>query len=285
MSLVPPTRPFLDVNATYNPLLAVPKEIRALDSAWKDCARIHVPAQLLAQPTSAAENAKATLSTVTPAHTVKLQKVASTATLETQMVSPTDLTRPTRSQKGSDGPPATGTPAEVPSTETSAAQNRPLQNEPVPSSPIRDPNSIKPSKHNPPAQNTPETKILTNDPLTSDPSSNNQPTDDSTSKSLPADDPPFTILPEDAASFETPLTNEILTRPSLEHSPPTKSTVILPFITVISQVFTTDTANIYGSNSQRLAPGEEIKVSGTPISIPPLRPSPEVTPHSGTSSV
>lgn len=252
------------VNDIYHPRLMVPDEIHALDPAWKSChpdllygsydpPRILVPANALAQPTSTAD-AKATSSTPTPAPTVRSQEAASTAPAESSLF-------------------------KSPSANNSPAPNKPTKTEPVQSSPVRDSLTINPFEHNTPAQNTPATNIPTNDPSVNDPPPNSLPANDPTTNTSPTNGPSAKIEPGNASSIKNPLTNEVPARSSSADRPPLDDpTIVLPPITVKSQVFTADPASHYVIGSQSLATGGEIMVSGTPISVPPLRLSAEVSP-------
>lgn len=249
------------VDDIYHPRLMVPNELRALDPAWKSCdpdllfgsydpPRILVPANALAQPTSAAD-AKTTSSTPTPAHTVRSQEAASTA-------------------------PAESSPSESSSADNSSAPNQPTKTEPVQSSSVRDPITINPFEHNSPAQNPPATNLPINDPSVNDSPPNSPPTNDPTTNTSPTKDPSGKNVPENASSLKNPPTNEIPATPSsTEGSPLDDSTIVLPPITVKSQVLTADPASHYVIDSQTLASSREIVVSTTPIYVPPLRLSAE----------
>lgn len=313
----PPELCTIGINDTYHPLLVVPDEIRSLDPAWKSCdpdwltgswdpPQRLVPADALAQPTSAAD-IKPTSSTPTPAHTVRSQGAASTAKLDADMISSTTLTSPTKLHTCNEiltgsfpfdspsvvilpnqSPPAVdpsdqklsvkNTPARDLSANNSPAQNQPTKTEPIQSSPVRVSPKINPTEHYPPAQNTPSTNLLNDNPSANNSPSKSLPAHDPTTKPSPTNEPSAKKLPGNAASIENPLTNETPARlSSIDSSPLDEPMVVLPPITVKSQVFTADSASHYVINSQTLVRGGQITVSGTPISVPPLRLSAEVS--------
>lgn len=152
-------------DAVYNPRIVVPEEIRALDPAWKNCEpdffgsydppRILVPAQVLVNPTLAAE-IKGTPSTATPAHTVKSQEAANTSKLDARKPSPSEspsaiifidqhpsVVGPSHPKPTLEITPAISSPIiEVPSNEPPGQNQNPLTK-------ARDTLTTNPSDHSP----------------------------------------------------------------------------------------------------------------------------------------
>lgn len=291
-------------DAVYNPQIVVPMEIRALDPAWKSCdpdffgsydpPRILEPAPALVNPTPAT-GVKATSSAATPAPTVKSQGAASTSKLDAGKSSPSEslsamippdqhpsAVDPSDPKPAFKSTPAANTPiSEAPSKDLPAqSQNRPSKTEAVESTSARALTTTL-SNSKPPAQNTPSTNPLAQDPTIIDLSLKDPPTPATTASDLSINDPPARIPAASFTPTNTPLTNEVPPRLSLlDNSHRKDPTVLLPHLTVDSQIFTADTSGHYVIDSKIVTPGGEITVSGTPISVPHLSLSTEVSPTS-----
>lgn len=256
----PPEFCEVPIDAVYNPQIVVPMEIRTLDPAWKSCEpdffgsydppRILEPAPALVNPTPAT-GVKATSSAATPAPAFK-------------------------------STPATNTPInEAPSNDLPAqSRNQPSKTDAVESTSARALATTL-SNSKPTAQNTPSTNPLAQEPTIIDLSLKDPPTPATMASDLSINDPPANIPAASSTPTNTPLTNGIPARPSLlDNSHRKDPTVLLPHLTVDSQIFTADTSGHHVIDSQIVTPGGEITVSGTPISVPHLPLSTEVSPTS-----
>ncbi|MCJ1271456.1 hypothetical protein MMC22_011357 [Lobaria immixta] len=277
-------------------------EIRALDPAWRSCdpdffgsydpPRILEPASALVNPTPTT-GVKATSSAATPAPVVKSQAAASTSTLDAGKSSPSEslsamippdqhpsAVDPSDPKPAFKSTPAANTPiSEAPSKDLPVqSQNRPSKTEAVESTSARTLTTTL-SNSKPPAQNTPSTNPPAQDPTIIDLSLKDPPTPATTASDLSINDPPARIPAASSTPTNTPLTNEIPPRLSLlDNSHRKDPTVLSPHLTVDSQIFTADTSGHYVIDSKIVTPGGEITVSGTPISVPHLSLSTEVSP-------
>ena len=232
---------------------------------------------------------KATIKT-TPAASSPINEVTSEHPLAQHQQSPADaMSAPdslVREPSAKDRPvvssvvqenPAKSTPAKDPSADNSAIRNPSTKPELSQSQSVEDPLTTNPSEHNPSAQTTSAIYLPANDPPADDPSSN-LPANNPSAKKSP--DPSAKTFPGEAVSVTSKFTGDKSATHSVENSHINIPKIVSPAITVGSQVFTADLASHYVIGSQILAPGGEITVSGTPISMPPIRLPAEASPLS-----
>lgn len=279
---------YVGIDDIYNPRLVVPEEIRVLDPAWKDCApdwlgsydppRILVPAQVLVQPSSAADNVEATSLPATPAHTVRPQRAASTTKLDAEMITSTSLTSPTKSRSGNEMP-VTSSSSKISSVIAPPNQSLPALDPPdqktyVKNTPAASYSVNEASSKNLPGQNKnqPTNAMSAPDLPSVDSLPLNDPTD--ALPSITVESQGFTADPasHDINQNLTP-GGEITVSGTPINVPPLRLSVgnsphSLPVIVIESQSFTANSISQYIINSQTLNPDGQITVSGTPISAP-----------------
>lgn len=294
----------IDAGAVYNPRLVVPEEIRSLDPAWKTCdpdwlgsydpPRILVPAQVLVNPTPAAD-ARATSSTATPALSFKTHGVASTSTLDTRKSSPSDGSSavfPQNLDPSNVDPSNTKTLLKSASATNSPARETPFidplgqnQNSPTRTGAVEGPSTrasltTDPSDHKSDAQNKPAMDPPANDPPTNDLSTSNSPTAITKAIDFSTNDPPAKVPATNSSPTKTPVAKESPSQPSGHSSHSKDSNILLPHVTLYSQIFTTDPASDSVIGSETLTHRVEISVSGAPLSVPHHDLSIDVSPTS-----
>lgn len=214
----------LDPSEEYNPSLAVPAEIRALDPAWKTCVpdffgsydppRVLVPAHALVSPTAAIQ-AEATSSTAIPVPTRTAPGVVSTSkppTKDPPTKNPPTSDEPAKDPYASDqstiGPFVNNPPAKNPSTKLPPMNDPPAKDPPVTNQPAKDPSASDLPAQDPPVKDPPANDPPVKDPTAKDPPAKESPVKESSASDPPAEDAPAKVSPEASFPVEASFSND-----------------------------------------------------------------------------